>query len=97
MKAFYGILKILFSLGMFLLDIASGPTFTMFAHLPTIIIIHKAINQYVLQNILLKKGILSSILVVLGVPVYICLIRPYYHCGLNMLKRRGIGIVFFIL
>ena len=40
---------------------------------------------------------LSSTLVDLCVPAYICLIHSYYHCGLNMLKRMGIGIVFFIL
>ena len=99
-KAFYGILKILFSLGItFFLDIASGPLFTMFTHIQDNSIIHDTtVNVgYLIQDILLKKGMLSSTLVVLGVPIYICLFRPYYHCGLNMLKRMGIGIVFFIL
>ena len=101
-KAFYGILKILFSLGItFFLDIVSGPLFTMFAHLQysDIILFDTTFTVgYLVQSILLKKGMLSSTLVVLGVPIYICLIRPYYHCGgLNMLKRMGIGIIFFIL
>ena len=97
-KAFYGILKIVFSLGIvFFLDIASGPLFTMFAHLQYNSLIHDTTAGSLIQIIMLKKGMFSSTLVVLGVPVYICLIRPYYHCGLNMLKRMGIGIVFFIL
>ena len=97
-KAFYGILKIVLSLGfIFFLDIASGPLFTMFAHLQYNSIIHDTTIEYLTENVMLKKGMLSSTLVVLGVPVYICLIRPYYHCGLNILKRMGIGIVFFIL
>ena len=97
-KAFYGIFKILISLGCtFFLDIASGPLFTMFSHLPDNSILRNTPVEYLMQNILLKKGMLSSTLVVLGVPVYICFIRPYYHCGLNMLKCMGIGIVLFIL
>ena len=99
-KAFYGILKILFSLGItFFLDIVSGPLFTMFAHLQYsgIIFFDTTVTIDLVQSILLKKGMLSSTLVVLGVPIYICLIRPYYHCGVNMLKRMGIGIIFFIL
>ena len=97
-KAFYGILKILFSLGItFFLDIVSGPLFTMSAQLQEFTYIRNTNVDYLTQNILLKKGMLSSTLVVLGLPFYICLIRPYYHCGLSMLKRMGIGIVFFIL
>ena len=97
-KAFYGILKILFSLGItFFLDIVSGPLFTTFAHLQNNNIMYDTTFLYLIENILLRNSMLSSTLVVLGVPVYICLIRPYYHCGLNMLKRMGIGIVFFIL
>ena len=97
-KAFYGILKIVFSLSnIFFLDIASGPLFTMFAHLQYNSFICDTTAGSLIQIIMLKKGMLSSTLVVLGVPVYICLIRPYFHCGLNMFKRIGIGIVFFIL
>ena len=98
-KSIYGILKILFSLGItFFLDIASGPLFTKFAHMQYNSFILTTVNVgYLIQDILLKKGMLSSTLVVLGVPIYICLIRPYYHCGLNTFKRMGIGIVFFIL
>ena len=97
-KAFYGILKILFSLGItFFLDIVSGPLFTTFAHLQNNNIMYDTTFLYLIENILLRNSMLSSTLVVLGVPVYICLIRPYYHCSLNMLKRMGIGIVFFIL
>ena len=76
------------------MDIISGHLFSMFAHLPPFPVIQKANNEHQLLNILIKKGMPSSTLVVLGVPVYICLIRPYYHCGLNMLKHMGIGIVF---
>ena len=98
-KAFYGILKIVFSLGItFFLDIASGPLFTIFAHLEnkSQVFDTTVAAGYLIQYIMLKKGMLSSTLVVLGVPVYICLVRPYYHCSLNMFKRMGIGIVFFI-
>ena len=69
MKAFYGILKILFSLGItFFLDIASGPLFTIFAHLQhNSIIYDTTVNVgYLIQSILLKKGMLSSTLVVLN-------------------------------
>ena len=99
-KAFYGILKIVFSLGIiFFLDIASGPLFAAPSHLEdyNVIPIYDTTFGHLMQKVWLTKGMLSSTLVVLGVPVYICLIRPYYHCGLNMLKCIGIGIVFFIL
>ena len=96
-KAFYGILKIVFSLGIiFLLDIASGPLFTMFSQVQYYSYIHDTTAGSLIQIIMLKKGMLSSTVVVLGMPVYIYLICPYYHCDLNMLKRVGIGIVFCI-
>ena len=81
-KAFYGVLKILFSIGVtFFIDIASGPLFTLFFLLQNNSIIYDTTLTagFLIEYILLKKGILSSTLVVLGEPIYICFIHPYYH------------------
>ena len=99
-KAFYGILKILFSLGIiFFLDIVSGPLFTEFAHIPedNFYTYGNIKKKNLLQQFLLKKGLLSSSLVVIILPIYIIFIRPCCHHHLNMLRRIGIGIVLFIL
>ena len=97
-KAFYGISKILISLSIiFFLDIVSGPLFTEFAHTQDDNIITYGTIEYLLQFIFLKKGLLSSSLVVSIVPVYIIFVRPCCHHHLNMLRRIGIGIVLFIL
>ena len=97
-KAFYGILKILFSLGtVFFLDIVSGPLFTEFAHIPEDTINTHGDIKYLLWYIFLKKGLLSSSLIVIIVPIYIFFIRPFFYHNLNMLRRIGIGIVLFIL
>ena len=97
-KAFYGICKVLFSLGIvFFLDIVSGPLFTEFAHISEDNMNTHGKIEYLLQFIFLKKGLLSSLLVVSIVPVYVIFIRPCCHHHLSILKRIGIGIVLFIL
>ena len=53
--------------------------------------------EYLLQYIFLKKGLFSSSLVVIIVPVYKSFVRPCCRHNLNMLRRIGIGIVLFIL
>ena len=81
----------------FFLDIVSGPLFTEFAHTPEDNIFTYGTIEYLLEFIFLKKGLLSSSLVVSIMPVYIIFIRPCCLCNLNMLRRIGVGIVLFIL
>ena len=91
-KAFLGILKVLFSIGpMFFLDSIATSSLIYHDH-------SKKEDMYLtnlthpVQSTLLFNGWLSSILIVVSLPIYICLIRPFvfYHIP-GMFKRIGIG------
>ena len=98
-KVFYGILKILLALGpSFALNFASthapprvehSNIFKHFNHVPI---------SYILRLYLLEYGLLTSLLVVISIPLYLCLIRPLilYHIP-QMLKRIGLGIAVKVL
>ena len=97
-KAFYGISKILISLSViFFLNIVSGPSFTEFAHIPEDNVNNKNGTIFLLWHIISKEGLLSSSIVVIFVSIYIIFVRPCCHRNLIMLRRIGIGIVFYIL
>ena len=69
-KAFYGILKVLFSFGVvFFLGFAADSTLQNFERVSTL---H---SSPVLQ-ILIYNGLLSQLLISICIPLYLCLIRP---------------------
>ena len=92
-KAFLGILKVLFSIGpMFFLDSIATSSLIYYDHLKRDDIMSHTNLTHPVQSALLFNGWLSSILIFVSLPVYICLIRPFvfYHIP-GMFKRIGIG------
>lgn len=89
-KAFLGILKVLFALGpAFFMDIAATAS----------VVSHDTHHNFsyntgmFLSTQFLKNGLLSPVLVVISVPVYLCLMRPYLMRYVpNMLKRMGLAM-----
>ena len=95
-KAFYGILKIVFALGViFYLDYTSGRlsiNFFEVLHLQ----IYKA--NYVVSYFFVQDNIISSTVIVVGIPIFIITIRRYINIiSLTMLKRIGVGILLLLL
>ena len=100
-KAFYGILKVLFALSpVFVFNIAADPLLYLYAAhgsqynatLSGVGHNHEAIEHYFLQN-----GLLSPLLKVFGIPFYLCLLRPFISRYIpGMLKRMGIGITLVV-
>ena len=91
-KAFLGILKVLFSIGpMFFLDSIATSSLIYHDHLRKEDMYLTNLTHPV-QSTLLFNGWLSSILIVVSLPVYICLVRPFvfYHIP-GMLKKIGMG------
>ena len=91
-KAFYGILKVLFSFGVvFFLGFAADSTLQYFECLSTL---H---SSPVLQ-ILIYKGLLSPLLITICIPLYLCLLRPFISRYVpGMLKRMGLGMILALL
>ena len=92
-KAFYGILKILLSLGpvFFIESAISGIQENYLSHLPE--------NDQIsgLLSFILYYGLLSPLVTIMGIPLYVCLIRPpVYHFIPGMLKRIGLGIIIMV-
>ena len=89
-KAFYGILKILLAL---------GPVFFIEASLSNIqenYLSHLPENDKIsgLLSFILYHGLLSPLVTIVGIPLYVCLIRPpVYHLIPGMLKCIGLGII----
>ena len=92
-KAFYGILKILFALGpVFFLSFALDPTL-YWNILPT----NTTYGQQKFGT-LLTQNFFHSLVVVVILLVYLIIIRPFRIFAIpKMLKRIGIGIIFFIV
>ncbi len=92
-KAFYGILKVLFSFGpVFLLDITAN-SLCGFYYFDGKNYIDNGVFFF-LRNLLITKGVLSLLLIVLCIPLYLLLLRPFIsHYIPGMLKRMGIGII----
>ena len=91
-KAFYGILKVLFSFGVvFFLGFAADSTLQYFERVSTL---H---SSPVLQ-ILIHKGLLSPLLISICIPLYLCLLRPFISRYVpGMLKRMGLGMILALL
>ena len=105
-KVFYGILKVLFALGpMFFLDIATDPMLYFYARHGSIDIYNltgdpniKVYSDDITKRYLLNRGLLFPLLIVLCIPLYICLLRPFFSRYIpGMLKRLGLGIVLMVI
>ena len=104
MKAFYGIFKILFALGIALfMNVASSLWLSQFInHVTTL----NSEDQYsysinlmhVLLTLLFKNGVLSSLVGVLFLPLYVVFIWPFtVSCSMRMYRRIGVGIIFLLM
>ena len=102
-KAFWGILKILITIGpAFLLQTVMQTLLPAFAkHSNTFVntTVHREVHlEGMTRHILISNGLLSPLLVVICIPLYLCWIRPhitYYIPG--MLKRIQIALVVMVL
>ena len=93
-KAFYGILKILLALGpVFIIEAAiSGTQAKYYSHLPG--------NDQIsgLLSLIPYYDLISQLVTIMGIPYYVCLIRPpVYHFIPGMLKRIGLGIILIVV
>ena len=99
-KAFYGILKVLFSLSpAFFVNVASDAILTSYArHVLNATVFESDSSVGALKEILIYDGLLSSILTVLCIPLYLCFIRPFFSRYVpGMLKRLGLGVAVMVL
>ena len=108
-KAFYGILKVLFSFGIvFFMDFAADSILPLFAFHVTpftadnvwgeIYTYTYNYNETLIELILLNTGLLSPLLMVICIPLYLCLLRPFISQYIpGMLKRMGLGMFFVLL
>ena len=106
-KAFWGILKVLITIGpAFLIQTVMQSLLPAFAKHSSILLsfhnnmtVHHEIHlEGVARHILISNGLLSPLLVVICIPLYLWLIRPhitYYIPG--MLKRIQIALVIMVL
>ena len=105
-KAFYGILKILFALGpVFFLSFALDPTLCWYTiHLNHVIENISDTQTYYWSEsyitnfgILLSYNFFNSLAVIVILLIYLVIIRPFRIFAIpKMLKRIGIGIIFLI-
>ncbi len=91
-KVFLGILKVLLS---------SGPIFFINVAVTFLLSGHRHLEHYLhgralVEYMLLDNGLLSTILIIVFLPLYLCILHPFisYHIP-GMLKRIGTG--FFLL
>ena len=96
-KAFWGILKVLITIGpAFLLQTVMQTILPAFAKHGNVC--HEVHFKGVARHILISNGLLSPLLIVICIPLYLCWIRPhitYYIPG--MLKRIQIALVVMVL
>ncbi len=97
-KAFYGILKILFAL-----------SFSFFLKLPCDAVLYRNfhVSHHInsssedydslnISNLLWHTNIFSSVIIILGIPVFVFILRPF--CShLSMLKAMGFGVLLRVL
>ena len=92
-KAFYGILKILLALGpvFFIENALSDIQAEYYSHLP------KNDQMGGLLTFIQYYGLLSPLVTIMGIPLYVCLIRPpVYHFIPGMLKCIELGIILMV-
>ena len=91
-KAFYGILKVLFALGpVFFLQVPENYMLGFYAgHIKW----EGKLYQLVLRGIFFDKGIYSGILISVCIPLYVLVIRPLLPISsYGLFKRMGLGII----
>ena len=95
-KAFYGILKVLFAMGpVFFIGIATDRLQINY-YFHTQHFSQKSL--YLLELFPLGYGILSTLLIVVFIPLYIFFVRPFIsHYIPGMLKRIGLGILMMVV
>ena len=94
-KAFLGILSILLTLGPILtVDIAVHGFLPSFAfHIDSDILYPGKNLKTIISN-----GSLTLLLIVILIPLYLCLLRPFIHDYMpGMLKRMGMGMILLLL
>ena len=102
-KVFFGILKVLFVLALtHFLNVAVDPLLFYYAsHVSDYY--NETTEKITIQNdeakkLLLQDGLLSSIMCIIGIPVYLWLVQPFIlSCLPGMLKRIGLGILVRII
>ena len=104
-KAFWGILKVVLTIGpAFLLQTVTQSFLPTFAKHSNMFIDNNSTNHHqlhlegVARYILISNGLLSPLLVVICIPLYLCWIRQHirYHVP-GMLKRIGLAIFVMVL
>ena len=106
-KAFLGIVKVLFVLGpVFLLQTvvrSSLPAFSshgnvFFTSIDNESVLHQVHNEGVLRHIAISNGLLSPLLVTISLPIYLWFIRPrVMYLVPGFFKRLGLSIVLLIV
>ena len=104
-KVFYGILKVLFSLGpVFFIKFAADVMLYQFAwHGSILKIYHSNFSHFTLYNhpaqlLLIHYGLLTSLVPTICIPLYLFLLRPFlFNYVPGMLKRMGIGAIMTVL
>ena len=97
-KAFYGILKVLFSFGIvFFMDFAADSILPLFAlHITPVIGLSR--EESLVELLLLNTGLPSPLLIVICIPLYLCLLRPFISQYVpGMMKRMGLGMFLVLL
>ena len=104
-KVFYGILKILFSLGpVFFINFAADVMLYPFARHGSILkIYHSNFSHFTLYNrpvqlLLIHGGLLTPLVTTICIPLYLFLLRPFlFNYIPGMLKRMGLGATMTVL
>ena len=91
----------LFSFGMvFFLDFAADSILTLFAlHvIPVTDLVRDTYEENLAELIFFTNGLFSPMLIVLCIPLYLCLLRPFISRYIpGMLKRMGLGMFLVLL
>ena len=91
-KTFYGIAKVLFSFGtVFLYSLGASNQFKAFIEV-------NSFNDTLIWKVTdVPYIVISTLLPVICIPLYICLIRPISYYIPGMLKRMGIGMLLLLI
>ena len=92
-KVFFGILIVLFALGpTFATEIATNALLPTFAgHLQNV----STIDCF--SKLIIDNGTLTPLFITILIPVYLCLFPFLRSCIPGMMKRMGLGMIFFLL
>ncbi len=98
-KAFYGILKILLSLGpLFFCSYAVDVPLFWYINTYMVVLDNAQLAPNLIYHYVLDDNTLSSVIILVLIPVHIIIIRRLSWCPpMNMLKKIGLGIIFFII